>query len=78
MSYKIRLHLERVENGQYVATSPDVPGLVAQGRSIRETTEIAEDVAKKIIESYLENGEDLPDSLVDLENQLVLDLSVAI
>ena len=37
----IRLHIERLEEGGYVATSPDVPGLVAEGRSIVETVEIA-------------------------------------
>jgi len=51
MEYKLNLHIEMVENGQYVATSPDVPGLVAQGRTVRETVEIAEDVAKMIKET---------------------------
>jgi predicted RNase H-like HicB family nuclease len=50
--YKISLHLETLENGQILATSEDVPGLVAQGRTIQETIEIAQDVARKIIESY--------------------------
>ncbi len=53
MEYKLNLHIETVEVGQYVATSPDVPGLVAQGRTIRETVEIAEDVAKKNMESCI-------------------------
>ena len=42
----IRLHIERLEEGGYVATSPDVPGLVAEGRSIVETVEIAQGLAK--------------------------------
>jgi antitoxin HicB len=56
----IRLDFERLTNGGYVATSPDVPGLVAQGRTIGETVEIARDVARKIAESCLEYGDPLP------------------
>ncbi len=37
----IRLHIEKLEEGGYLATSPDVPGLVAEGRSITEAMEIA-------------------------------------
>jgi predicted RNase H-like HicB family nuclease len=33
-----------------VATSDEIQGLVAQGRTIQETIEIARDVAKKLIE----------------------------
>ena len=43
--YAIRLTIQRVENGQYLATSDDLSGLVAQGRTIAETMEIAQDVA---------------------------------
>ena len=35
-------------------------GLIAQGRTIAETIEIAQDVAKKLIESYIEHGDPLP------------------
>ena len=50
----------------YVATSPDVPGLVAEGRSIVETVEIAQGLARKIAESFLEHGDPLPPSLSQL------------
>ena len=78
MEYKLNLHIEMVETGQYVATSPDVPGLVAQGRTIRETIEIAEDVAKKIVESCIEHDDSIPVTLQALTNNTTLDLSVAI
>jgi len=32
----IRLRIESPEEGGYVATSPDVPGLAAEGRSVTE------------------------------------------
>jgi len=60
MESLIRLEIEALAEGGYVATSPDVPGLVAQGRTLEETTEIARDVARKIVESCIENGDPLP------------------
>ena len=45
------LHIEKLPEGVYLATSEDIPGLVAQGRTITETLEIARDVAKKLLEA---------------------------
>lgn len=59
----IKVQLEQLENGAYLATSNDVPGLVAQGRTIAETLEIAQDVTRKLIESYIEHGDELPPQL---------------
>ena len=56
----IRLHLEPLEDGGFVATSPDVPGLVAEGRTVGETASIARDVARKIVESCVEHGDEVP------------------
>ena len=56
----VRLRIERVEEDGFVATSPDVPGLVAEGRSVTEAVEIAQGLARKIIESCLEHGDPLP------------------
>jgi predicted RNase H-like HicB family nuclease len=50
MTYTIRLHIEKLPENVYLATSDDVQGLVAQGRTIAETIEIARDVAKKLLE----------------------------
>lgn len=47
----VNLHIEKLPEGLYLATSDDVQGLVAQGRTITETLEIARDVAKKLIEA---------------------------
>lgn len=48
------LHIEKLPEGLYLATSDDIPGLVAQGRTITETLEIARDVAKKLLEAQNE------------------------
>ncbi len=56
----IRLHIEPLAEGGYVATSRDVPGLVAEGRSITEAVEIAQGLTRKIVESCIEHGDSLP------------------
>jgi len=56
----IRLRIEPLAEGGYVATSRDVPGLVAEGRSVTEAVEIAQGLARKIVESCHEHGDPLP------------------
>ncbi len=46
----INIHIEKLPEGVYLATSDDIQGLIAQGRTVAETLEIARDVAKKLIE----------------------------
>ncbi len=54
----VNLHIEKLPEGVYLATSEDVQGLIAQGRTIQETIEIAHDVAKKLLEAQqARNGE---------------------
>ena len=53
----IRLHIEKLADGRFLATSVDVPGLVAEGRSIGEAAEIAQGLAHKIAESCIEHGD---------------------
>ena len=55
------LHIEKLPEGVYLATSDDIPGLIAQGRTISETVEIARDVARKLLEAQSERS-----SMVDL------------
>lgn len=47
----VRIHIERLPEGVYLATSDDVQGLVAQGRTVAETLEIARDVARKLLDA---------------------------
>jgi len=51
MEQVINIHIEKLPEGVYLATSDDVQGLVAQGRTIWETLEIARDVAHKLLEA---------------------------
>ena len=54
MEQIVNLHVEKLPEGVYLATSDEVPGLVAQGRTVTETLEIARDVAKKLLEAQAE------------------------
>ena len=47
----VNLHIKKLSEGVYLATSDSIQGLVAQGRTISETIEIARDVARKLIEA---------------------------
>lgn len=64
MEKVVNIHVEKLPEGFYLATSDNLQGLIAQGRTIAETLEIARDVAKKLIEAqesqlnFLENTED--------------------
>ena len=51
MEQIVKLHIEKLPEGLYLATSEEVQGLLAQGRTITETLEIARDVAKKLLEA---------------------------
>ncbi len=51
MERPITIHIERLPESFYLATTDNLQGLVAQGRAITETLEIARDVAKKLIEA---------------------------
>ena len=54
MEQIINIHVEKLPEGVYLATSKDMPGLVAQGRTITEALEIARDVARKLIDARAE------------------------
>ena len=58
MEHVIQLHIEKLPEGLYLATSDDMQGRIAQGRTIQETIEIARDVARKLIEA--QSGTRLP------------------
>ena len=59
MEVAVHIHVELLQEGVFLATSEQMPGLVAQGRTVAETLEIARDVAKKFIEMQGGNPDDL-------------------
>ena len=58
MEVAIQVQVEKLPEGLFLATSDELPGLVAQGRTVAETLEIARDVARKLIEARRERDDD--------------------
>jgi len=56
MEKVVNIHLKKLPEGVYLATSDDVPGLVAQGRTVAEALEIARDVTRKLLEAKAERS----------------------
>ena len=56
MEQIINIHIERLPEGFWLATSDDVQGLIAQGRTVTETLDIARDVARKLLEARSERS----------------------
>ena len=57
MERLIRLHVEALDEGGYLATSDEVQGLVAQGRIVQETLQIAEVVVRRLLEAQAERSQ---------------------
>ena len=67
----VRIHIEKLPEGVYLATSDDVQGLVAQGRTIAETLEIARDIARKLLEA--QGNINLPQASESFDYQLIVE-----
>jgi predicted RNase H-like HicB family nuclease len=72
----INLQIEKLPEGYYLATSENIQGLIAQGRTISETLEIARDVAKKLIEA--QEGSRLSENLLSFSDHFNYPLVVGI
>jgi len=48
MKTKVNIQIEKLADGHYLATSDNLQGLVAQGKTVAETVETAVDVAEKL------------------------------
>ena len=61
--YLLKVEVEPLEEGGYLATCADLQGCHAEGDTIAEALENVEDVARIIIELCLEKGLPLPPEL---------------
>ncbi len=59
----LNVKVEPLEEGGFLATSADLPGLVVQGRTRAETMELAQANARILMEVYLSEKLPLPPSL---------------
>jgi antitoxin HicB len=61
--YSIRLYLEPNPGGVYTVTSPDVPGLVTQGRTPPEILSNVQEALAALREGWAELGGEPPPAL---------------
>lgn len=61
--YQITLEIKRLDEGPYLGTSPELPGLIVQGGTPEEVVGLAPDIARELIEVMIETGEPLPPGL---------------
>lgn len=54
MERLIQVHVEKLSEGMYLVTSDEIQGLVAQGRTVNDTLEIARDVARRLLDAQAE------------------------
>ena len=56
----LNVKVEALDEGGFLATSPDLPGLVVQGRTRAEAMELAQANARILMEVYLSEKLPLP------------------
>ena len=60
MIKQLMVQIVELPEGGYMATSEDLPDLIAYAQTVSEAIEIAKDVAQKLVDSYVEYGDALP------------------
>lgn len=61
--YQITLEITRLDEGPYLGTSPELPGLIVQGSTPEEVVDLAPDIARELIAVMIEAGQPLPANL---------------
>ncbi len=56
MEVAIRVEIEELPEGLFLATSDELPGLLAQGRTVAETLDIARDAARTLVEARIKRA----------------------
>ncbi len=59
-TFQITLDIEKLDEGPYLGTSPDLPGLIIQANSPEEVISLAPDIARDLIEVMRDAGQSLP------------------
>lgn len=74
--YKLPLEIQFLEEGYYLATSPALPGLLVQGKTVEEVLRLAPEIAQALIEAMKEKGVPLPEALQSVEPPFHAELPV--
>jgi predicted RNase H-like HicB family nuclease len=63
MTYQITMEIEHLEEGPYLGTSPDLPGLIVQADTPERVIQLAPQLAHELIASLMREGDPLPKTL---------------
>jgi predicted RNase H-like HicB family nuclease len=59
----IRVGLEREQDGRFLASVPDLPGVMACGASEAEAVRKIKSIAQQVLADMIESGEEVPEPL---------------
>jgi predicted RNase H-like HicB family nuclease len=59
----LQVEIEREEDGRYLASVPDLPGVMAYGETEEFALRKAKAIALQVLADMIENGEELPQPL---------------
>ena len=75
---KYTVIFEPAEEGGYVVVAPAFGGAITQGNTLKEAREMAEEALTALVESYLKDGDTLPNNapihLEPLKEEIVITL----
>ena len=63
----LKLEIEVLEDGSYMATAPEIRSLVAWGETMQDAIENAGHVARALLASFRDHGDPVPAALAALE-----------
>ena len=59
----LQIEIEQEEDGRFLASVPELPGVMAYGVSKEEAVLKAKSAALQVVADMIESGEELPESL---------------
>lgn len=59
----LRIEIDREEDGRFLASVPDLPGVMAYGDTQEDATRKVKSVALQVLADMIESGEEVPDPL---------------
>ena len=59
----LRVDIEREDDGRFLASVPDLPGVMAYGATQEAAVRKAKSIALQVLADMVESGEDVPEPL---------------
>ena len=73
-TYVLAVEIRPLDDGGYLATSPNLPGFLVQAETVEKTLELAPGVAQALIEAMRQKEVPLPQTLQTIEPPFHTDL----